>query len=55
MYVCVYIYNEILLGHKKEETRDNVDGPWRHDAKQHNSEKDKYCMFFLKKKKNYLQ
>ena len=47
MYVYTYIYNEILLGHKKEETCDNVDRPWGHDAKQHNSEKDKYCMLFL--------
>ena len=48
--VVIYIYNVILLSHKKEwnfAICSNVDGSGGHFAKWNKPDKDKYCMISL--------
>ena len=59
----VYIYNGILLNHKKRNLAicDEMDGPWGHYAKWDKSEKDKcymislVCIILKKEKSTHTQ
>ena len=54
MCVCVYIYNGILLSHRKEQhfaICGNMDGLGGHYAKQNKSDKDKWYHLKVESKK----
>ena len=43
----VHIYYEVLFRHKKKETCNNMDGPWKHNGELNKSEKEKWHLVLL--------